>query len=46
MAMPVDLPGFAFRRAKQGVARLVRTLGECARESKARVRAGGESRSA
>ena len=44
--MPGDLPGFAFRRAKQGVARLVRTLGECARESKARVRAGGESRSA
>ncbi|RLM97721.1 hypothetical protein C2845_PM06G10960 [Panicum miliaceum] len=42
MTMPVDLPGFAFRRAKQGVARLVRTLGECARESKARMRAGGE----
>ncbi|TVU02744.1 hypothetical protein EJB05_51742, partial [Eragrostis curvula] len=42
MAMPVDLPGFAFRRARQGVARLVRTLGECARESKARMRAGGE----
>ncbi|KAF8714315.1 hypothetical protein HU200_027779 [Digitaria exilis] len=42
MAMPVDLPGFAFRRARQGVARLVRTLGECARQSKARMRAGGE----
>ncbi|OEL38031.1 Cytochrome P450 710A11 [Dichanthelium oligosanthes] len=42
MALPVDLPGFAFRRARQGVARLVRTLGECARESKARMRAGGE----
>ncbi|XP_062188246.1 cytochrome P450 710A1-like [Phragmites australis] len=42
MAMPVDLPGFAFRRAKQGVARLVRTLGDCVRQSKARMRAGGE----
>ncbi|CAM0943131.1 unnamed protein product [Alopecurus aequalis] len=42
MAMPVDLPGFAFRRARLAVARLVRTLGECARESKARMRAGGE----
>ncbi|KAL6838653.1 hypothetical protein ACP4OV_031367 [Aristida adscensionis] len=42
MALPVDLPGFAFRRARQGVARLVRTLGECARASKARMRAGGE----
>ncbi|XP_062190012.1 cytochrome P450 710A1-like [Phragmites australis] len=42
MAMPVDLPGFAFRRARQGVARLVRTLRECARESKARMRAGAE----
>ncbi|GJN38081.1 hypothetical protein PR202_gb27091 [Eleusine coracana subsp. coracana] len=42
MAMPVDLPGFAFRRARQGVARLVRTLGDCARQSKARMRAGGE----
>uniref|UniRef100_A0A0A9DNL1 sterol 22-desaturase n=1 Tax=Arundo donax TaxID=35708 RepID=A0A0A9DNL1_ARUDO len=43
MAMPVDLPGFAFRRARQGVARLVRTLGDCARQSKARMRAGGEA---
>jgi sterol 22-desaturase len=42
MAMPVDLPGFAFRRARRGVARLVRTLAECARQSKARMRAGGE----
>lgn len=42
MALPVDLPGFAFRRAREGVARLVRTLAECARESKARMRAGGE----
>ncbi|EEC70156.1 hypothetical protein OsI_00867 [Oryza sativa Indica Group] len=42
MALPVDLPGFAFRSARLGVARLVRTLGECARASKARMRAGGE----
>ncbi|KAF8725473.1 hypothetical protein HU200_019998 [Digitaria exilis] len=42
MTMPVDLPGFAFRRAKRAVARLVRTLGDCARQSKARMRAGGE----
>jgi len=42
LAMPVDLPGFAFRRAKLAVARLVRTLGECVRQSKARMRAGGE----
>ncbi|RCV44349.1 hypothetical protein SETIT_9G366300v2 [Setaria italica] len=42
MALPVDLPGFAFRRAKQAVARLVRTLTGCAGESKARMRAGGE----
>ncbi|VAI82732.1 hypothetical protein VPH35_127167 [Triticum aestivum] len=42
LAMPVDLPGFAFRRAKLAVAPLVRTLGECVRQSKARMRAGGE----
>uniref|UniRef100_J3KXK4 C-22 sterol desaturase n=1 Tax=Oryza brachyantha TaxID=4533 RepID=J3KXK4_ORYBR len=42
MALPIDLPGFAFRRARHGVARLVRTLGECARASKARMLAGGE----
>ncbi|GJN07808.1 hypothetical protein PR202_ga25672 [Eleusine coracana subsp. coracana] len=41
-AAPVDLPGFAFRRAKRAVARLARTLTECARQSKARMRAGGE----
>ncbi|XP_047061264.1 cytochrome P450 710A1-like [Lolium rigidum] len=42
MAMPVDLPGFAFRRARLAVARLVRTLGDCARQSKARMRAGAD----
>ncbi|KAL6658225.1 hypothetical protein ACP70R_003811 [Stipagrostis hirtigluma subsp. patula] len=44
MALPVDLPGFAFRRAKLAVRRLARTLAGCARESKAWVRAGGEPR--
>ncbi|XP_052140281.1 cytochrome P450 710A1-like [Oryza glaberrima] len=42
LAFPVDLPGLAFRRARQAVARLVRMLRDCARESKARMRAGGE----
>ncbi|PUZ40679.1 hypothetical protein GQ55_9G443400 [Panicum hallii var. hallii] len=42
MAVPVDLLGFAFRRAKRGVARLLRTLAECAGQSKARMHAGGE----
>ncbi|XP_006643899.2 cytochrome P450 710A1-like [Oryza brachyantha] len=41
-ALPVDLPGFAFRRARQSVPRLVRVLDRCARDSKARMRAGGE----
>uniref|UniRef100_A0ACD5VG75 Uncharacterized protein n=1 Tax=Avena sativa TaxID=4498 RepID=A0ACD5VG75_AVESA len=40
MAMPVDLPGSAFRRARLAVERLSHTLAECARESKARMRAG------
>ncbi|CAN6358038.1 unnamed protein product [Urochloa humidicola] len=42
MAVPLDLPGLAFRRAKHAVARLVCTLAECAAASKARMRAGGE----
>ncbi|KAM3263002.1 hypothetical protein ACQJBY_053257 [Aegilops geniculata] len=42
MALPVDLPGFAFRRARLAVGRLVRTLAECVGQSKARMRAGGE----
>ncbi|TVU22845.1 hypothetical protein EJB05_32565, partial [Eragrostis curvula] len=42
MAVPVDLPGFAFRRAKEGVARLARLLAGCVAQSKARMRAGGE----
>ncbi|KAF8657514.1 hypothetical protein HU200_060077 [Digitaria exilis] len=41
MAMPLDLPGFAFRRARRAARRLARALAECARKSKARVRAGG-----
>ncbi|KAM0847668.1 hypothetical protein ACQ4PT_054868 [Festuca glaucescens] len=42
MAMPVDLPGFAFGRSRLAVERLSHMLAECARESKARVRAGRE----
>ncbi|KAM0863113.1 hypothetical protein ACQ4PT_026234 [Festuca glaucescens] len=42
VAVPVDLPGFAFRRARLAGERLSRLLAECARESKARMRAGGE----
>ncbi|OEL38784.1 hypothetical protein BAE44_0000196 [Dichanthelium oligosanthes] len=45
MAMPVDLPGFPFRRVKQGVARLVRTLGS-ARGRARRACARAASRSA
>uniref|UniRef100_A0A0D9XWT6 sterol 22-desaturase n=1 Tax=Leersia perrieri TaxID=77586 RepID=A0A0D9XWT6_9ORYZ len=42
MTLPVDLPGFAFRRARQAVTRLTRILGDCARQSKERMRGGGE----
>ncbi|KAK1663033.1 hypothetical protein QYE76_051192 [Lolium multiflorum] len=42
MAMPVDLPGFAFGRSRLAVERLSHMLAECARESKARMRAGRE----
>ncbi|XP_072966109.1 cytochrome P450 710A11-like [Typha angustifolia] len=42
MAVPFDLPGFAFRRARFAVSRLVKTLGGCVAESKARMSAGEE----
>ncbi|EFJ38352.1 hypothetical protein SELMODRAFT_75218 [Selaginella moellendorffii] len=42
LALPIDLPGFAFRRAKQAVERLVATLGECAARSKRRMSTPGE----
>ncbi|KAJ0960864.1 hypothetical protein J5N97_001249 [Dioscorea zingiberensis] len=42
MALPFDLPGFAFRRARLAVSRLVSTLSSCAASSKARILAGEE----
>ncbi|CAA7408357.1 unnamed protein product [Spirodela intermedia] len=38
MAVPFDLPGFAFRRARLAVHRLVSTLAGCVAESKRRMR--------
>ncbi|KAG0454745.1 hypothetical protein HPP92_024037 [Vanilla planifolia] len=42
MAIPFDLPGFAFRRARFAVGRLVETLTRCVSQSKQRIRAGEE----
>ncbi|XP_072986061.1 cytochrome P450 710A11-like [Typha latifolia] len=42
MAMPINLPGFAFHRAKHAVSRLANTLAGCAAASKKRMLAGGE----
>ncbi|PSS02936.1 Cytochrome P450 710A11 like [Actinidia chinensis var. chinensis] len=42
MKLPIDLPGFAFRDARLGVERLVKTLGGCAEESKKMMRGGHE----
>ncbi|OAY67889.1 Cytochrome P450 710A1 [Ananas comosus] len=42
MALPFDLPGSAFRRARLAVSRLVKTLAGAAAASKARMRAGAE----
>ncbi|KAM0938611.1 putative cytochrome P450 [Dioscorea sansibarensis] len=42
MALPFDLPGFAFRRAHLAVRRLVSTLSSCVAASKARMLAGAE----
>ncbi|MQL96162.1 hypothetical protein Taro_028836 [Colocasia esculenta] len=38
MALPFDFPGFAFRRARLAVSRLVSTLSGCVAESKRRMR--------
>lgn len=40
MSLPFDLPGFAFRRARLAVDRLVETLSGCVALSKERMRAG------
>ncbi|URE25855.1 Cytochrome P450 [Musa troglodytarum] len=42
MAIPFDLPGFAFRRARLAVSRLISTLSGCVARSKERMRGGGE----
>ncbi|XP_039118903.1 cytochrome P450 710A11-like [Dioscorea cayenensis subsp. rotundata] len=42
MAIPFDLPGFAFRRATKAVSRLIHTLSRCAVESKTQMLAGEE----
>ncbi|XP_047315271.1 cytochrome P450 710A11-like [Impatiens glandulifera] len=42
MALPIDLPGFAFQEARIGVKRLVETLALCAEESKEMMRKGNE----
>ncbi|AEC08982.1 putative cytochrome P450 [Arabidopsis thaliana] len=42
MALPIDLPGFAFGEARRAVKRLGETLGICAGKSKARMAAGEE----
>ncbi|XP_020523479.1 cytochrome P450 710A1 isoform X2 [Amborella trichopoda] len=42
MKLPIDLPGFAFWRARLAVGRLVDTLSGCAAKSKERMRAGDE----
>lgn len=42
MALPFDFPGFAFRRARLAVSRLIRTLSGCVSQSKDRMRSGHE----
>ncbi|PKA58944.1 Cytochrome P450 710A1 [Apostasia shenzhenica] len=42
MAIPFDLPCFAFRRAKFAVSRLIKTLSGCVSQSKERMQAGDE----
>ncbi|KAI3944736.1 hypothetical protein MKW98_021194 [Papaver atlanticum] len=40
MAFPVDLPCFAFHKARRAVTRLVEILSDCAKESKTAVQSG------
>ncbi|KAI3957834.1 hypothetical protein MKW92_022719 [Papaver armeniacum] len=40
MSLPVDLPGFAFRKARFAVTRLIKTLGDCVQQSKIRIQSG------
>ncbi|KAG8490739.1 hypothetical protein CXB51_013987 [Gossypium anomalum] len=40
MKLPFDIPGFAFRKAKLGIERMLKTLTHCAAESKKRMLQG------
>ncbi|GKB90078.1 cytochrome P450 710A11-like protein [Tanacetum coccineum] len=40
MKLPIDLPGFAFRKARLAVSRLVKTLSVCAEDSKNKMKLG------
>ncbi|XP_010513271.1 PREDICTED: cytochrome P450 710A3-like [Camelina sativa] len=40
MALPIDLPGFAFGEARKAVSRLVNTMVGCTRKSKAKMATG------
>ncbi|XP_058196134.1 cytochrome P450 710A11-like [Rhododendron vialii] len=40
--LPIELPGFAFRKARLAAKRLAETLGVCAEESKKKMKNGGE----
>ncbi|KAF8413582.1 hypothetical protein HHK36_001573 [Tetracentron sinense] len=42
MKLPIDLPGFGFRKARLAVTRLIKTLALCAGESKSKVESGQE----
>ncbi|VFQ58800.1 unnamed protein product [Cuscuta campestris] len=42
MTLPVDLPGFAFRKARLAVDRLVETLAVCAEQSQRKMETGEE----
>lgn len=42
MKLPIDLPGFAFRKARYAVKRLVETLAVCTQHSKSRTKSGEE----
>jgi sterol 22-desaturase len=42
MSLPFDLPGFAFRKARFAVSRLVHTLAGSTKESKSRMQSGDE----
>ncbi|KAL5716325.1 sterol 22-desaturase [Ranunculus cassubicifolius] len=42
MNLPIDLPGFGFRKARLAVSRLIDVLGMCARDSKSAMKSGKE----